>query len=173
MMLFEVVTVLLIITAALFIHEMGHAVAVILQNKKAKAEIFFGSSGKEKKLKLTFGRITCYLTVTLSGFCQTSNPEELPPTSSKQKVVFFAAGPIASFLGFAALFIALRFYSGVAANIIDTLAFANFLIFVTSLIPMHYPSFLGGLPTDGLQILTQIKENKTQRKSVSQEENVL
>ena len=57
-MLLEVVTVLLIITVALFIHEMGHAVATILRNKKAKAEIYLGSSSKEKKLKLNLGRIT-------------------------------------------------------------------------------------------------------------------
>lgn len=173
MMLFEVITVLLMITAGLFIHEMGHAIAVILQHKKAKAEIFFGSSSKEKKLKLTFGRITCYLTVALSAFCQTANPEGLPPATARQRVVFLAAGPFASFVGFAALFTALFFYSGVASNLIDRLAFVNFLLFVTSLIPMHYPSFLGGLPTDGLQILNQIKVHRKQREALSQEENIL
>lgn len=173
MMLFEVITILLIITAALFIHEMGHAAAVILQHKKAKAEIFFGSSSKEKKLKLSFGRITCHLTVALSAFCQTANPKDFPPRTAKQRVIILAAGPLASLLGLAALFIVLRFYSGVASNSIDKLAFANFLIFVTSLIPTHYPSFLGGLPSDGLQILNQIKEHRKQRKAVTQEENVL
>lgn len=173
MIIFEVITVLLMITASLFIHEMGHAVAVLLQHKKAEAEIFFGSSSKEKKLKLTFGRITCYLTVALSAFCRTSNRESLPPATVKQRVVFLAAGPLASFLGFAIFFNTLWFYSGVAANVIERLAFVNFLLFITSLIPMHYPSFLGGLPTDGLQILNQLKEHKKVRRSVSHEDNIL
>lgn len=166
-MLFEVVTVLLIISTALFIHEMGHAVATILQNKKAKAEVFLGSSSKEKKLKLNLGRITCYLTIALFGFCRPSNREELPPTTYKQRLIFLVGGPIASLLGFAALYFASHFFTSVAGNILINLAGANFFIFATSLIPFTYPSFLGGGPSDGLQILNQIKENRKQSKAIS------
>ena len=86
-MLVEVVTFLLIITTALFIHEMGHAISTISQNKKAKVDIFLGSSSKEKKLKLNLGRITCYLTIAFSGYCQPTNREELPPTTFKQRLI--------------------------------------------------------------------------------------
>ena len=166
-MLFEVVTVLLIITMALLIHEMGHAVAIISQNKKAKPEIYLGSSSKEKKLKLNLGRITCYLTIALSGFCRTSNPEELPPTTHKQRLIVLVGGPIASLVGFITLYFTSHFFSGVVGNIIINIAGANFFLFVTPLIPFNYPSFLGGLPSDGLQILNQIKENRKQRRVVS------
>lgn len=159
-MLFEVITALLIITTALFIHEMGHAIATILQNKKAKAEVFLGSSSKEKKLKLTLGRITCYLTIAFFGFCQPSNREELPPTTFRQRLFFLIGGPVASLLGFAALYVASHYFTGVAGNILISLATTNFLIFATSLIPFTYPSFLGGGPSDGLQILNQLKQNK-------------
>lgn len=166
-MLFEVVVIFLIISTALFIHEMGHAIATILQNKKAKAEVFLGSSSKEKKLKLNLGRITCYLTIALSGFCQPSNSEELPPTTFKQRLIFLVGGPIASLLGFAFIYLASQFFSGVGGNLLINLAGANFFIFATSLIPFVYPTFLGGGPSDGLQILNQIKENRKQSKVVS------
>lgn len=166
-MLLEVVTILLIISTALFIHEMGHAVAAILRNKKAKAEIYLGSSSKEKKLKLTLGRITCYLTIALSGFCQPLNSAELPPPTHKQRIIFLVSGPASSLLGFSALYFAAHFFSGVASNILISFAVANFFLFATSLIPFTYPSFLGGGRSDGLQLLNYIKENRKQHKAIS------
>ncbi|ANU23070.1 hypothetical protein BCM40_06680 [Planococcus donghaensis] len=59
-MLFEIFTVITILTFSIFIHEMGHAVAVVLQHKKAIAELYFGSSNKANKVKLRLGKITCY-----------------------------------------------------------------------------------------------------------------
>lgn len=166
-MFFEVITILLIISMALFIHEIGHAVAAILQNKKAKAEVFLGSSSKEKKLKLHLGRITCYLTIALYGFSQTSNREELPPTTYKQRLIILISGPGASLLGFVVLYFTSHFFSGVAGNVLINLAGASFFLFVTPLIPFNYPPFLGGGPSDGLQILNLIKENRKQSKAVS------
>lgn len=125
-----------------------------------------GSSSKEKKLKLNLGRITCYLTIAFSGYCQPTNREELPPTTFKQRLIFLLGGPIASLLGFAALYLASHFLSGVTGNILITLAGANFFIFATSLIPFTYPSFLGGGPSDGLQILNLVKENRKQSKAI-------
>ncbi|TWT08605.1 hypothetical protein FQV26_10620 [Planococcus sp. CPCC 101016] len=165
-MLVEVFTILLIITMALLIHEMGHAMATILQNKQATAEIYMGSSNKEKKLKLCFGRITCYITVALSGFCLPSNSEALPPTTPKQRIIFLVGGPLASLAGFTLLYFASHFFSGVVGHIVIILAGANFFLFVTSLIPFIYPSFLGGLPSDGLQILNQLKKIRKQHNSV-------
>ncbi|WP_225986232.1 hypothetical protein [Psychrobacillus glaciei] len=37
---FEVVVILIVFTMAILIHEMGHAIAVLLRNKKAKADIY-------------------------------------------------------------------------------------------------------------------------------------
>lgn len=168
-MLLEVIIVLLIISTALFTHEMGHAVALILRNKKAKAEIYLGSSSKEKKLKLNLGRITCYLTIALSGFCKPLNSEEFSPATYRQRIIFLVGGPIASLLGFAVLYITSRFFSGVTYNILINLAIANCFLFVTSLVPFTYPSFLGGGPSDGLQVLNQTKENRKQKKQFRKE----
>lgn len=169
-MLFEVITIMLIITLALFIHEMGHAVAAVLRNKKAKAEIYMGSSSPDKKLKLRLGRITVYLTIAFSGFCRLSNPEELPPSTHKQRLIFTAGGPIASLVGFATLYFASHFFSGTAGIIIYNIAFASLIIFATTVIPFTYPSFLrhlGGYPNDALQFLNELKYNRKQRNAVS------
>lgn len=166
-MLIEIILVLLIISTALFIHEMGHAIVTILLNKEAKAEIFMGSSSKEKKLKLKLGRITCYLTLALSGFCRQSNWQELALTSFKQRTFFLLGGPGASLVGFAALYFASGYFSGVTGSILINLAGANFFLFATPLIPFNYPRFLGGGPSDGLQLMNLIKENRNQRNPVS------
>lgn len=167
MMLLEVITVLLIISCSLFLHEMGHAVATITASKNSRAEVFLGSSCKENKLKLTFGRITCHLTVAISGFCSYFIPKESPAFTYKQKLFFFFGGPIASLFGFVGLYTASFFVSGVAGNIIINSAGANFFLFITSLIPWTYPSFLGGLPSDGLQILNLVKENRKERNFIT------
>lgn len=166
----EVVIVLIIITMAYFIHEMGHAITVVLRNKKAKAEVYLGSFSKEKKLKLSLGRITCYLTIAFSGFCCVSNPEELPPPTNKQRLIFFAGGPIASLLGFVTLYFISDLISGVLGIIINRVALVSIIVFFLSAIPFTYPSFLrrvDGLQNDGLNILNILKEIKKQQKVVS------
>ncbi|MDE0581689.1 hypothetical protein ON064_01330 [Planococcus sp. A6] len=166
-MLLEVIVVLLIISCSLFIHEMGHAVATVTVSKNSKAEVFMGSCSKANKLRLSFGRITCYLTVAIYGYCEYLIPKEYPAFTYKQKLFFYLGGPIASLLSFVALFIASHFVSGVAGNIIINSAGANFFLFITSLIPWTYPRFLGGLPSDGLQTLNLMKANRKQRKFIT------
>lgn len=163
MFLFEVAAILMVITVSLLIHEMGHAVAWILQNKKARADIYMGSSSKENKLKLTIGRITFYLTISFSGFCSLSNPEELPPITNKQKIISAAGGPIASLFGFITLSFLSNLIPGMLSVLINRIAFISLIIFITSSLPYTYPSFLrhiGGFPTDGLRILNLLKENR-------------
>lgn len=118
-MLFEVVMVLLIISAALLIHELGHAVGLVVRNKKVKAEIYLGSLSKEKKLKLSLGRITCYITIALSGICRISNESEISPLTNKQRIIFAAGGPIASLFGFGILYLSSHFVPGVMGIVIN------------------------------------------------------
>lgn len=163
-MLLEIIIVILVVSCSLFIHEMGHAIATVTASKNSKAEVFMGSSSKVNKLRLSFGRITCYLTVAISGYCEYSIPKEYPAFTYKQKLFFYLGGPIASLLCSVALFIASHFVSGVARNIIINSAGANFFLFITSLIPWTYPRLLGGLPSDGLQTLNLMKANRKERK---------
>lgn len=166
MMLLELILVLLMITLALFIHEMGHALALIMSVNKAKAEVYVGSSSKEKKLRFRIGRITCYVNIAISGVCYSVVPEELPPTTSKQQAIFLVGGPIASILSFIALYLVSTLISGVIGAIITGIAFICLITFIMTLMPITYPAFLGGLPSDGLQLLTIFKENRKQRKAV-------
>ena len=170
MNLLEVVAILFVIIMALLIHEMGHAIAVLLRNKKAKADIYIGSLSKEKKLKLSLGRITFYLAVSFSGFCSVSNPEELPPSTNKQRLIFDAGGPIASLFGFVTLYFISHLISGVLGIIINRVAVISLLVFFTSAIPYTYPSFLrnlGGFQSDGLRIFNLLKEIRRHHKVAS------
>ncbi|TQR17569.1 hypothetical protein FG384_17895 [Psychrobacillus vulpis] len=169
-MLFEAAAILIIITVSLLIHEMGHAIAWILQNKKARADIYMGSSSKENKLKLTIGRITFYLTISFSGFCRLSNPEELPPITNKQRLISAAGGPIASLFGFVTLYFISHLISGVLGIIINRVAIISLMVFLTTAIPYTYPSFLrhlGGFQSDGLKILNLLKEIRKHHKVAS------
>lgn len=163
MWLLEIITVLLIISCSLFIHEMGHAVAAVTASKNSKVEVFLGTSSKTNKLRLRIGRITCYLTIALSGFCNYRIANEFPSFTYKQKIFFFMGGPIASLLISTVLFIVSFSVSGVAGNILINSAAANFFLFITSMIPWTYPAFLGGLPSDGLQVLNLMKTNRKDR----------
>ena len=163
MWLLEIITVLLIISCSLFIHEMGHAVAAVTASKNSKVEVFLGSSSKTNKLRLRIGRITCYLTVALAGFCDYRIANEFPPFTYKQRIFFLLGGPIASLLISAVLFIVSFSVSGVAGNILINSAAANFFLFITSMIPWTYPAFLGGFPSDGLQVLKSVKANRKER----------
>lgn len=159
----EIIVVIIIISIALILHEIGHAIAVVLQDKKAKAEVYLGTISKENKWKLSLGRITCYLTIAFSGICFVANAEELPSTTNKQRLFILAGGPIASLFGFIALYIFSRYTSGMLENIMYTIAMTSFCIFLFSVIPFKYPAFLkniGGAETDGFQMLKILKQKK-------------
>lgn len=166
-MLLEIMLVLLIISAGLFIHEMGHALATVWQNKNATAEIYLGSSSKEKKLKLKLGRITCYLTIALSGFCTQPNWKEVPLSAFKPRSLVLLGGPGLSLVGAAAFYVAASYASGVPSNIFINLSGVCFFLFASPLIPFTYPRFLGGGPSDGLQLINLIKTNRKRRSAAS------
>lgn len=170
MFLLEVLIVILIMTTVLFIHEIGHAIPVLLRNKKAKAEIYIGTISKEQKLILRLGRLTCYLTIAFSGRCRVANQEELPPPSNKQRLLFSAGGPIASLIVFITFFYLSTIIPGVPGIILNRVAFVSLFTFLFTAIPLTYPSFmknLGGLKSDGWYILNDLKEMKKTSKVVS------
>ncbi|MCM3611748.1 hypothetical protein M4S82_10830 [Planococcus sp. MERTA32b] len=169
-MLFEILMVLLILNTALFIHEVGHAIPLLLRNKGTKVEIYLGEISKDKKLKLRLGRLTCYLAIAFSGRCAIANPDEVPPATYKQNLFFSAGGPIASLAAFAALLYLSYFIAGVAGIILNRIAFVSLSVFFFTVIPITYPSFmqnLGGQKSDGLYIINDFKEMKKEAKAVS------
>lgn len=81
-----------------------------------------------------------------------------------------AGGPIASLLGFVTLYFISYLISGVLGIIINRVAVISLITFLISAIPCTYPSFLrniGGLQSDGLQILNLLKEIRKHHKLVS------
>lgn len=169
-MLFELILTLLIITTALFIHEVGHAIPALLRNKRVKVEIYMGSTSKENKLKLRFGRLTCYLTFAFSGLCRISNSDQLPAPTNKHRLLFGAGGPAISLIGFVTLYFFSYLIAGVPGIIINRLALASLITFFFTAIPFTYPSFmknLGGYQSDGLYIWNVFKDMKKEAKAVS------
>src|SRR5690606_16878244 len=118
-MLFEVITILFIISAALLIHELGHAIGIIVQNKKVKAEVYMGSFSKENKLKLNLERVTCYITIALSRICHISNESVFPPLTNNQRIIFVADGPFASLFCFGILYLVSYFVPGVMGTVFN------------------------------------------------------
>ena len=169
-MLFELILTLLIITTALFIHEVGHAIPALLRNKKVNVEIYMGSTSKENKLKLRLGRLTCYLSIAFSGLCRISNSDQLPAPTNKQKLLFGAGGPVISLIGFVSLYFLSHFIDGLPGIFINRIALASLITFFLTAIPFTYPSFmknLAGYQSDGRYILNVIKEIKNQAKTIA------
>ncbi|WP_282020186.1 site-2 protease family protein [Planomicrobium okeanokoites] len=170
MFVLEVVTVLFVMNAVLFIHEIGHAIPVLLRNKKARVEIYLGPRNKEQKLELRLGRLTCYLTIAFSGLCRVANSDELPSATPKQNLLFSACGPIASLIVFILFLYLSSIIPGIPGNIFNSAAFMSLSVFLFTAIPITYPSFfknLGGHKSDGWYILKNIKEIKNQAKTIA------
>lgn len=166
----EILIILLCATTALLLHEMGHAIAVLMRNKKARAEIYMGSLSKEKKLELRFGRITVYLTIAFTGLCRISNPEELPPPTNKQILMVAAGGPVASLLGFGTFYFLAHLIPGVPGMFMNSVAIISLFTFLFTAIPFTYPSFLGligGMQNDGLKMVNLLKEMRKHPKAAS------
>jgi len=143
---------------------MGHAITLLLSDKKAKAEVYLGSYSKEKKLKVPLGRLTLYLNIAFTGLCSIANADELPPISNKQRFIFLASGPIASLLGFISLYFISNEIPGVLGSIMNGIAIISLFISITSALPFTYPAFLGGRPSDGLQMLNLMKDSRNRPK---------
>jgi len=161
-----VIILLVLFPLSLFIHETGHALGVILANQHAKANVYLGGTNEENKLKFKVGRIHFYLTLAFSGFCFIANREELPPFTTRQRLMLLSGGPIISLVTCLLLFLfaylSIEYRS--LSLWLEKAAFVNFIIFISTCLPYKYPAafkYIGGFPTDGLQILNLLRERRT------------
>lgn len=151
---------LILLPIAIIIHELGHALPIVLSTKSGEANIFLGSPAKENKLSFSIGKIHFYLGWGFSGFCVISNHKEILPFSKGKELLVDAGGPLFSLIGGV---IAYGLSLSILGNFQYIYHFAaiNFFLFFTSAVPITYPKFWGalaGYPSDGLRIYQNARE---------------
>lgn len=149
----------ILLPTSIMIHELGHALPIVLSTKSGEANIFLGTPRKENKLAFSIGKIHFYIGWGFSGFCFISNYKDIPPLSSTQRLVVDAGGPVFSLV---AGIIAYGVSISSTGSFYYAYPFAavNFCLFLTSVIPVTYPGFAGalaGYPSDGLRIYQNIR----------------
>ena len=86
----------ILLPISIIIHELGHALFIILSTDSGEANIFLGSPNKERKLAFSIGKIHFYLGWGFVGFCFITNFKETPPLSNRQRLLIDAGGPLFS-----------------------------------------------------------------------------
>ncbi len=138
-----------------FLHELGHATPTLVSGKKAT--IVLGNSDRKLNFKIRNLELNISLLPSYIGFCYW--PEEL---SRKEKLISLISGPLVSLIIsiFCFYFILKPDLPPETYSILIGLTTLSFIQFLTTAIPMHYPSFMSGyagLPSDGFQIMELIK----------------
>ncbi|MBU9673794.1 hypothetical protein KQ939_09620 [Planococcus sp. CP5-4] len=160
-MILDLLTIFFILLPiSILIHELGHALPIVLSTKSGEANIFLGTPHKENKLAFSIRKIHFYLGLGLSGFCLISNYKDIPPLSNVQRLLVDACGPLFSLIAGT-----LAYGLSISAESFQyayPFAAVNFCLFLTSVIPVTYPGFFGalsGYPSDGLRIYQNLRES--------------
>lgn len=155
MSLFYLYILFIILQPTILLHEIGHAIGIILFTKDCEANIFLGKASFENKIKFSIGRMHFYLSLGIVGFCFMTDREASKNLSRKQLMIIDASGPLMSLFIFLIAVIA-SLLLGEFHFPLKELALLNIVIFITSACPYTYPSWegaLAGMPSDGLRIL--------------------
>lgn len=150
----------ILLPIAIIIHELGHALPIVLSTKSGEANIFLGSPDKEKKLSFSIAKVHFYLGWGFSGFCLISNYKEIPPFSNGQRFLVDAGGPLFSLISGTIAY-------ELSISLLDTFQFVyyfavvSFFLFFTSVVPITYPKFWGplsGYLSDGLRMYQNVRD---------------
>ncbi|WP_211653372.1 hypothetical protein [Planococcus alpniumensis] len=159
-MILDLLTIFFILLPiSILIHELGHALPIVLSTKSGEANIFLGTPHKENKLAFSIHKFHFYLGLGLSGFCLISNYKDIPPLSNAQRLLVDACGPLFSLIA-GTLAYGLSISASGSFQYAYPFAAVNFCLFLTSVIPVTYPGFFGalsGYPSDGLRIYQNIR----------------
>ncbi|MDE4086826.1 hypothetical protein PO902_17400 [Planococcus maritimus] len=159
----------ILLPISIIIHELGHALPIILSTDSGEANIFLGTPRKEKKLVFSIGKIHFYLGYGFVGFCFIANFEEIPPLSDQQRLLIDAGGPFFSLLSGLVTY-------GLSISVLENLqyiylfAMVNLFLFLTSAVPLTYPKFeghLAGYQSDGLRIVQNLRRQFKKANKVS------
>lgn len=158
-----IASTILIIQAASIMHELGHAIPVLLFSRN-NVSIVVGKSN-ERIMKIKLKR----LTFIFRGFNFIFSATDYSTIfmKPKQQIAAFAGGPVVSFIFGESLSLISRIFSGsIIENILLISGYYFIAQFIVSIIPIIYPEWFGdyaGYPSDGYKIMTVIKNNKRER----------
>ncbi|MCF6138291.1 hypothetical protein [Pseudalkalibacillus berkeleyi] len=159
-MIFFLVFYILVIPISVLLHEIGHAIGVLLSSN-SNAIVFLGPNDRSNRESFKLGRIRFHIKWAYFGSIRTVEY----PLSYRQQIIVAAGGPILSFI-LATLTIILSFsqlMDGSMRNFVAAISLFNFYLFFMTIIPIRYPNWMksyAGLPSDGLRIINAIKGNK-------------
>ena len=139
--------------ACLVLHELGHAVMILLLTKQ-RAVFQFGAQGRRREI--TMGRLSAVLYVEPSAlfFCR-YRLEDKRELTRNQDLWITLGGPLSSLL-FTVLFGLFWRQSTNGADPWEGLTIINLFNLLVAGIPGHYPRWLtgqGGIANDGLQVV--------------------
>lgn len=138
------------IPLTVLLHETGHGLGAISAST-SNAHICLGKWNEKRKPSFQSGKLRFYLRWSYVGFCKWER------TNKRQHMTALLGGPLASLLA-AGLFLVLAqlISSGGIHTILTGLLYMNVSIFLMTIIPITYPSWLshyGSRESDGLQLL--------------------
>lgn len=158
----KMITFLLIfllgIPLSVLVHEVGHALGIILFTKK-EAHVYLGPANDKNNENFRIGRIHFHIIWAHSGFCFVKNESDLSRFSN---IMFSAGGPIASLLLVIISYLITTDITHYGTkNFFIGILYANLSLFIFTSIPITYPNWLKpyvGRYSDGYHILKSIRK---------------
>lgn len=148
---------LLGIPLSVLLHEVGHALGVILFTKK-EAHVYLGPANDKNNENFRIGRIHFHIIWAHSGFCFVKNEGDLSRFSN---IMYSAGGPIVSLLLVVISHLVTINPTNFSINNFFTgLFYANLAMFIFTILPIAYPNWLKpyvGRYSDGYHIIKAIK----------------
>jgi len=145
------------IPVSVLLHEVGHAIGVIIFSKE-KSHVYLGSKNDLNKENFQIGRIHFHINWAYFGFCAVKNRT---PFSKFQSIMFSVGGPIVSLLLFVTSYLVIAEVTHYEIkNFLIGIAYFNLFMFICTSFPIRYPNWFkpyAGLPSDGYQIFTLLK----------------
>ncbi|WP_421383434.1 site-2 protease family protein [Bacillus salacetis] len=162
---------ILLVPLAVFIHEMGHALGIILFTKHTHANLFLGPPNNEKCKRFAMGRINFHFRWATFGFCFSADKEGKRTTeklSEAQGAIIAAGGPFLSLVFALIAFSTSPLFTGELYALMRAFTILNLATFLSTALPYKYPSWkakpLAGMPTDGYRVRALVRKIKQKRK---------
>ena len=151
---------------SILIHELGHAIGILLTTKEREANLYLGAPNSEGCLKFKIGRVNFHLRFASGGFCYVKKEETdkyVEKISPMKEIIILASGPIFSLMAALILFILSYYLEGSLKRLDYAFTILSFATFLNTAIPHKYKSrntALNGIRSDGLIIKEILQNNR-------------